>query len=88
MRIAGETRKMKWSEFEAQYTNDLYTKAKRLCEEHHNHVMSKGGFTSRFCNHCYEREGWKCFPCKDIKEMYEKRYGEPLLEDSMGRKKK
>jgi hypothetical protein len=38
--------------------------------------MRKGGFTSRFCNHYYEREGWKCFPCNNMAEIFEERYGE------------
>jgi hypothetical protein len=70
--------RMKWSEFEAQNPNELYKKLRQMCEDHHNEVMMKGGFSSRFCNHCYEREGWKCFPCREIRESYDERNGEPL----------
>ncbi|WXG46693.1 MAG: hypothetical protein WED05_08570 [Candidatus Atabeyarchaeum deiterrae] len=61
---------------------------KKLCEEHHDDVMRRGGFTSRFCGHCYERDGWKCFPCNDIAEIYSERYGETLPGKAENNKKK
>nr|MDO8097809.1 hypothetical protein [Candidatus Njordarchaeota archaeon] len=79
---------MKWSEFESKYPKALYEKARKLCEEYHSDVMKKGGSASRFCNYCYQREGWKCFPCNNIKEIYEERFDEPLLGDSKSKKKK
>jgi hypothetical protein len=71
---------MKWSEYEAKSTKAQYTKALQVCGEHHTDVNRKKAFSARFCNHCYEREGWKCFPCSDIKKVYEERYGQPLEE--------
>ena len=71
-----------WSEFEAKHPKDLYEKFRQLCEEKHDEGLRKGGFSARFCNYCYEREGWRCFPCSDIAKQYEKRYGEPLNKTS------
>jgi hypothetical protein len=79
---------MKWSEYEAKSTKAEYTRALQLCEEHHMEVNRKKTFSARFCNHCYEREGWKCFPCTDIKKAYKERYGEPLDETDKDRKRK
>ncbi|MHA1209608.1 MAG: hypothetical protein ACTSSA_09455 [Candidatus Freyarchaeota archaeon] len=71
---------MKWKEFESKHPKELYSRVRQLCEEIHN---EKGG---RFCNYCYKREGWYCFPCKDIRKLYRERFGEPL-EESTSRKK-
>jgi hypothetical protein len=69
---------MKWSEFESQNPKDVYATARSLCEEIHGDYMRKGGLKSRFCNYCYKREGWKCFPCNDMKKLSENRYGKPI----------
>jgi hypothetical protein len=79
---------VKWSEFEAQNPRDLYKKLRQVCEDYHSEVMRKGGFTSRFCNHCYEREGWKCFPCNNMAEIYEERYDEAFPGKEKDKKKK
>jgi hypothetical protein len=78
---------MKWSEFEAQNPKELFKKLRQLCEDHHGEVMKKGGFSSRFCNHCYEREGWKCFPCSEIKKVYDEGSSEQYTGSKGGKKK-
>jgi hypothetical protein len=71
---------VKWSEYEAKSTKAQYAGARQLCEEHHAEVNRNKSFSTSFCNHCYEREGWKRFPCSDIKKVYQERYGQPLDE--------
>jgi len=63
---------MKWKEFEAKYSKELYEELRRMREEIHARKQS------RFCNYCYKREGWRCFPCSDMKALYQKRHGQPL----------
>nr|MDO8079196.1 hypothetical protein [Candidatus Freyarchaeota archaeon] len=71
---------MKWKDFESEHPKDLSSELRRLCEEIH----SKG---NRFCNYCYKREGWYCFPCNNIKELYEERWGKSLeINESKKRK--
>ena len=73
----GEKR-LKWQEFQLKYPKELYDKVRQLCEEIHDEGVRKGGFSTRFCNHCYKRDGWRCFPCNGIKNLFEKRYEESL----------
>ncbi|MFB0561195.1 MAG: hypothetical protein ACETWM_08265 [Candidatus Lokiarchaeia archaeon] len=70
---------MKWKDFEQKHPKDLYSELRQMCEEIH----SKG---SRFCNWCYKRDGWYCFPCNDIKERYEELHGKSL-DDIISNKK-
>jgi len=60
---------LKWKEFESRYPKGLYTKLRGLCEEVHR----GSGF---FCNYCYKQEGWFCFPCTNMRKLYEERTGE------------
>ena len=57
---------LKWREFEKSNPQPVYSALREICEEIH----SQGGF---FCNYCYQREGWYCFPCDKVRKILEKR---------------
>ena len=58
---------MKWKEFELKHPG-LYANLRQFCEDVHVEKMQEGGFSSRFCNYCYDREGWKCLSCNDMRK--------------------
>ena len=63
-------KRMKWREFEKSNPKPVYIALREICEEIHN----QGGF---FCNYCYQREGWYCFPCDKVRKIHEKRKDAP-----------
>jgi len=57
-------KRMKWREFEKSNPKPVYIALREICEEIHN----QSGF---FCNYCYQREGWYCFPCDKVRKTHE-----------------
>ncbi len=66
---------MKWTDFESKNPAQ-YPELKELCEEVYHLRLSKGGFTSEFCHHCYTLHGWYSFPCKAMETLKEQRADE------------
>ncbi len=69
---------MKWSDFESKYPTEYYSQTRTLCEEIHANLTEKGGFAGHFCHECHQREGWYCFPCQSLREIYQTKIGNDL----------
>jgi hypothetical protein len=69
---------MKWEEAKSKYLEELYNTCKDLCEEFNESVNKDKRLLTLFCNWCYKIKGSLCFPCVDIKRLYQDRYDKDL----------
>ena len=69
---------MKWEEAKNKYPEELYATLKQLCEEFHTSVNKEKRFLRFFCNWCHKTKGSLCFPCVDVKRIYQEKYKSDL----------
>jgi len=69
---------MKWEDAKNKYPEELYDKLKQLCEEFHESVNKDKRLLTLFCNWCYKTKGSLCFPCVDMKKLYQEKYDADL----------
>ena len=69
---------MKWSEAKEKYPEELYITLKDLCEEFNESVNRERRLLTIFCNWCYKTKGSLCFPCVDIKRLYQEKFNSDL----------
>jgi len=69
---------MKWEEAKIKYPEELYDNLKQLCEEFNESVNKDKRVLTFFCNWCYKTKGSLCFPCVDMKRLYQEKYGSDL----------
>ena len=69
---------MKWEEAKNKYPEELYDTLKELCEEFNESVNRERRLLTIFCNWCYKTKGSLCFPCVDIKRLYQEKYSTDL----------
>ena len=69
---------MNWEEAKNKYPEELYDTLKELCEEFNESVNRERRLLTIFCNWCYKTKGSLCFPCVDIKRLYQEKYSTDL----------
>ena len=69
---------MKWQDAKQKYPNELYETLKQLCDEFNESVNTNKRVLTFFCNWCYRTKGSFCFPCVDMKRIYQEKYGQDL----------
>ena len=69
---------MKWSEFKKKYTEEIFAKVLKICEEQYTYRSSQITQAGKLCRSCYAKEGKYCFPCEDVRNEYVKKHGRKL----------
>ncbi len=69
---------MKWEVAKNKYPEELYETLKQLCEEFNTSVNKEKRLLTFFCNWCYKTKGSLCFPCVDMKRIYQEKYNTNL----------
>ena len=69
---------MKWQDAKQRYPDELYETLKQLCDEFNESVNTNKRVLTFFCNWCYKTKGSLCFPCVDMKRIYQEKYGQDL----------
>ena len=71
---------MKWDDAKEKYPAELYSILKQLCDEFNTSVNENKRILTFFCNWCYKTKGSLCFPCVDIKRLYQEKFSSDLDE--------
>ena len=69
---------MKWLDAKNKYPEELFNTLKQLCDEFNDSVNKDKRILTFFCNWCYKTKGALCFPCVDIKRLYQEKYKSEL----------
>ena len=69
---------MKWEDAKSKYPTELYDTLKKLCDGFNESVNRDKRILTFFCNWCKRTKGSLCFPCVDIKRLYQEKYDSDL----------